>query len=44
MAHQDPRNIRIADQDDDSLWIPEWMFEKLRLRPGEGVCLSLDLR
>jgi len=29
--------------DDDSIYLPAWMFEKLGIKIGDPVCLTLDL-
>lgn len=30
--------------DDDTLLVPQWILDKMGLKPGEPVCLTLDLK
>jgi hypothetical protein len=32
----------LHSEDDDTVYLPEWMFEKLRIAVGDPVCLIFD--
>ena len=32
----------LQPEDDDRVYMPEWMFERLNIQPGEPICLIFD--
>lgn len=32
----------LQPEDDDTVYLPEWMFERLHIQAGEPICLIFD--